>query len=79
MVTQCMEGFDPSKDISLDNNKKLEASPSTTVKDYSTQEGVQTLTEEREYLGGVKLILVLTSATLASFLVLLDMVIVATV
>jgi len=55
----------------------------TTERDGLTQEGnppaTKERTEERGYLKGIKLILVLASATLATFLMMLDMTIVATV
>jgi hypothetical protein len=52
---------------------------STSEKIDTNRDEALPSTEEREYLGGVKLILVLASTTVACFLVLLDMVIIATV
>ncbi|KAN0116823.1 efflux pump [Hyaloscypha variabilis] len=61
---------------SSEGEKGLESS--TTEKNGSTQEGILPFTAEYEYVKGIKLILVLASATLATFLMMLDMTIIAT-
>jgi hypothetical protein len=63
---------------SSEGEKRLESS-STTERNGSTQEGTLLFTAEREYVKGIKLILVLASATLATFLMMLDMTLIATV
>ncbi len=63
---------------SSEGEKGLESS-STIEKNGSTQEGTLPFTAEYEYVKGIKLILVLASATLATFLMMLDMTIIATV
>jgi hypothetical protein len=78
MATQAVEGC-TAPTVSFHEEKiRTESSSSTTDKN-ETAEVNQPSAEEREYLGGIKLILVLGAATLGSFLVMLDMSIIATV
>jgi hypothetical protein len=79
MDTETGVGSGPRTINSQQNQEKLETSSSTTEKNQSTHQEGLPLTEEREYLSGIKLLLVLALASLASFLVLLDMVIIAKV
>lgn len=64
---------------SLHDEKNGTESTSSTTDKNETTEVDQPAAAEREYLIGIKLILLLGAATLATFLTMLDMTIVATV
>jgi hypothetical protein len=78
MVPQDKTEVDPSTNASHGEKEKLESS-SSARENESTEGRDLPLTEGHEYLSGIKLMLVLASTTLASFLILLDMAIIATV
>jgi hypothetical protein len=79
METQLPGGHDPAFAAYSDKKEREEPSSSTTEKEVPAREREQSSPEEHEYLKGIKLILVLSSLVVASFLMLLDMIIIATV
>lgn len=79
MVSQGLGKLDPEPAMPTlsDEHNPLESS-STTDNEKSTSAEIQPATEEHIYLDGVKLFLVLACATAVSFLMLLDLSILAT-
>lgn len=79
MIPQSPKEAHPGMATYNDEKERVEFSSSSDEKKQSVPEGDQPAMHEHEYLTGIKLILVLASATVASFLMLLDMTIIATV